>query len=209
MKKRILIVTVGEQEKPLYEGLKRVKNIDNVYLLVSKFTEKYAEGIKEGISRIYDSEIIIINEKNLQETIKKIIDLHKKEKNGEFVYNITGGTKIMSAACHVVASFLGEEMFYIFKNKEGMEFVNVPVLKYNLMQIIDKKDKKYEILRILSQNKLILTALSDKLKLKKPTVLGHLDKLLRYNLIASEPNTKDYNITETGKIFLDLLEVCG
>lgn len=209
MQKNVLVVTVGEQEKPLYEGFKRIRSIDKVYLLASRFSEKYAEDIKQGISKIYESEIVMINEKNLQETINMVIELHKKEKKCNFVYNITGGTKIMSVACHVVASFLGEEIFYIFKDKESMEFISVPVLKYNLIDLIDKKDKKYQILRILSENKLILTALSDKLKLKKPTVLGHLDKLLKYNLIATESNTKNYSITDTGKIFLNLLEVCG
>ncbi|MBI2647671.1 hypothetical protein HYW99_04285, partial [Candidatus Woesearchaeota archaeon] len=139
--KKILITTVGEQEKPLYEGMKVISKIDKVYLLASDFTDNIAEKIKQNISNLYQADVIKINEKELDSIIDSLIELHRKEKNSEFVYNLTGGTKIMSLACHVVASFLGERMLYIFKRGDNsMEIIEVPVLKYNINKIIARDD---------------------------------------------------------------------
>jgi len=207
MERQILIATVGEQEVPLFEGFKRVKDIDKVYFLASKVTQEHAEKIKKGITKIYDSDIIIINEKDLEKIIYKLIELHKKERQSSFMYNVTGGTKIMSLACHVVASFLGERIFYIFKNEKSMEFVEVPLLKYDLYRIITRNDRKCDILKMLrNQQSMSLTDISNKITLKKPTVLGHLSKLVGHNLVRQEKG-KGYCITDTGKIFLDMLEV--
>ena len=76
VKRKILLVTVGEQEKPLYEGIKAVSNVDKVYFLASSFTEKIANNIKGNIAKIYDTEVIKINEKEISDIINKIIEIH-------------------------------------------------------------------------------------------------------------------------------------
>ena len=209
---KILITTVGEQEKPLYEGMKVSSRIDKVYLLASDFTANIAEKIKQNVSNLYQTEIIKINEKELDNIINSLIKLHRKEKNSEFVYNLTGGTKIMSLACHVVASFLGEKMIYIFKKEgNGMEIIEVPVLKYNLNKIIAKGDKRHSILKLLKEKPRTITELAKILKLEKATVsAGHIKKLKEQNLVEIKElsrNKQSIILSKTGSIFLSLLEV--
>jgi len=206
--KQILIVTLGEKEAPIFEGFRRVKDIEKVVFLTSKKLEPIAKSIGEKISSIYPNcEICFVDEKNLSDIIKKIIELHKKYKKWTFTYNLTGGTKIMSIACHVVASFLGEKAFYIAKIDEGkMVKVDIPILKLKPQLVLGKNDRKYQILKLLNSSELTLTQLSNKLKLKMPTIKGHLNKLLSFGLISCGKNKK-YFISQVGKIFLGLIEV--
>ena len=210
--KKILITTIGEQEKPLYEGMKVISKIDKVYLLASDFTDNIAEKIKQNISNLYQADVIKINEKELDSIIDTLIEIHRKEKNSEFVYNLTGGTKIMSLACHVVASFLGERMLYIFKRGDNsMEIIEVPVLKYNLNKIIARDDKRHKILKLLKEKPRTITELAKILKLEKATVsAGHIKKLKEQNLVEIKEisrNKQSIVLSNTGKIFLSLLEV--
>jgi hypothetical protein len=210
--KKILITTIGEQEKPLYEGVKLVPQINKIYLLASSLTEKNAKRVKENISKLYSTEIVIVNEKELDLILNKIIEIHKMEKNAEFFYNLTGGTKVMCLACQVVASFLGEKMFYLFKKEDNStEVIEIPVLKYSLNKIVAKGDKRHEILKLLREKTRTLTELSKILKLKKPTLsAGHIKKLKELGFVTNEEklgNKQILKLTKTGEMFFSLLEV--
>jgi len=211
--KRILIVTVGEQEKPIFEGLRVANNVDIVFLLASKFTENKAEEIKKSIEQIYHVQIVLIDEVSFDDIIKKIVFIHKENLNSEFLYNISGGTKIMSLACYTLASFLGEKVFYIFKKQSGeMELIRLPTLKINLDFLRESlSGKKLKFLELIKEKPRTITELSKILKLAKPTIsLGYVDKLEQQNLIMRTPSSKrsqKIRITEEGEILLHLKEL--
>ena len=209
MQQRILFVTVGESMEPIYEGFKRVKDIDIVYYLVSGKTRQFAEKLTKELSNIYKSNITEIDPMNLDVAINKLIEVQKNLR-GNIIYNLSGATKVMVLACYIVACFKSHAAFYIFKKDNGnMEYVEVPILRFDLRNIIDKDKRKCEILRLLSNKPLPITELAMIMKLKKSTVSGHIDKLEENVFIEREPIDKrssKLKLTKTGEITLSILD---
>ena len=209
MAEKILFVTVGESMPPIYEGFKRVKDISAVYYLVSDKTREYAENSVKKFSDIYKSNIIEIDPMNLDMAINKLIDVQKTLR-AEFVYNLSGATKVMILACYIVACFKGHSAFYIFKRNDGnMEYVDVPILRFDLKNIINKDKREYEILKELKNKPLTITDLANIMKLKKSTISGHIDNLEKF--IEREPIDNDkrsskLKLTKTGEITLSIVE---
>ncbi len=208
-KKRILVVTTGEQERPIFEGFRVINNIDIIYFLASEFTQMIAENISKEIRKIYDAKILIVNEKELEDIIEKIILIHKENPGSEIIYNLTGGTKMMSLSCYIIASLLGERVFYIFKkDDDSMELIELPTLRFNIEFLNKLSGKKIRLLELIREKPRTLTELSKILKLSKPTIsIGYVEKLEQQNLIKKETisrRSQKIGITKTGEIILML-----
>ena len=203
----IMFIPVGEQIKPIYEGFKYVKNIENVYLLASSKTEKYAREIKDKISAIYKTEIILVHPEKLDDIMEKLIDIIAENKDEKIISNITGGTKVMSHACYILCSYLGGDAFYIFKNNGDMEYVEMPMLKIKLNSIIEERSTKKRILeKLMKKDYDSLTSLAKELRIRESTLSALLDSLKEQGLIHKERNgrTSRIRISKTGKILLKL-----
>jgi CRISPR locus-related DNA-binding protein len=209
MTARTLFITVGERMEPIYEGFKRIKDIEEVYYIVSDKTKEYAQRLVKEFSNLYKSYIVEVDPRNLDKSIDKIIETQKKLKE-DIVYNLSGGTKVMILACYIIACFKSQKAFYIFKkNDGGMEYVEVPILKFDLKNIVNKENRAYRILNLLKDTSLQVTELAEKMKLKKSTISGHIDKLENeLGFVEREPinrKSSKLRLTKTGEITLSII----
>ncbi len=176
--------------------------------MVSDKTREYAENLAKKFSDIYKSNIVEIDPMNLDKTINKLIDIQKNLRV-DIVYNLSGATKVMILACYIIACFKGHSAFYIFKRNDGkMDYVAVPILRFDLKNIINKDKREYKILKELKNKQLKITELAEKMKLKKSTVSGHIKKLEKV-FIEREPIDKrssKLKLTKTGEITLSIVE---
>lgn len=216
---KVMLVPVGEQLDPIYEGFKHVKDIDVVFVIASKKTEKNAMQIINDLKRIYKFKYIDTSPENLDMVVEAILANLKPFKKVEVVSNLSGGTKIMSLACYILTSLLDGSAFYIFKEDSGeMTFVEVPMLKIDLGDIITKNGRQFKILQILSEDKnLSLSEISEKIKLKAPTTHAHIVSLKKKNLVEVIRGSEEQNdcrkvrvaLTKTGKIVYAILSNMG
>jgi len=209
MTSKILFVTVGEKLDPIYEGFKRIKDVNEVVYLVSNKTRENAEKLSKEFSNLYISNIVEIDPKNLDKSINKIIKTQETLRN-YIIYNLSGGTKVMILACYIIACFKNQKAFYVFKKDDGnMEFTEVPILKFDLHNIVNKDKRAYKILNLLKNSPLQVTELAEKMKLEKSTVSGHIDKLEnQLGFIEREPIDKrssKLKLTKTGEITLNII----
>ena len=160
MKIKIMIIPVGEQIKPIYEGFRYVKELDKIFLLCTGKTEVFATEIKNKITAIH-SDVKIINTsaedfnqicldlvKNISREKPKInCHLPEEEKiDFQVIANMTGGTKPMSFASYIFASLYDGYSFYIFKkDNEEMEYVEMPKLALNFEKVLNYGKTRYKI----------------------------------------------------------------
>ncbi len=209
--KTILIATVGEQTKPIYEGFNKVKDIDKIYLLCSETTKRFAEEIRKNILNIYsDVELIVTSASELHAILE---DLHKHvdyRRNDKIVSNITGGTKVMTLALYIYTMLLNGEAFYIFKNEdESMEFFRLPCLKFNYRDIFGSKGHRYKIAKLLLFKPRNQTEIAKELKLKDSTVSAHIEKMRQEGIvnIHYRGREKEIELTLFGKAMVWVYEI--
>ncbi|MBI5332530.1 MAG: ArsR family transcriptional regulator [Candidatus Aenigmarchaeota archaeon] len=202
----ILIVTVGEKKEPLYEGIKQSKKKKKIYYLATKETENVAVSLCSEFRNLYDSDIVIVDPESFCDIVSSVVEILRKEGNNVILFNITGGTKLMSLACYSVANLIGSSCFYIHKCREGMKKFILPIIQIPEMKYIGKNKRKFQILELLSGKPYSLTELTIMLKLRKPTVIGHLKKLEGINLVerCNIDRNQILQITESGRIVIKL-----
>lgn len=203
--KRIMVIPVGEQIKPLLYGFRFFSEIDEVILLYSSDTEKECKKIEKIIE---ESNLALkitrieCDPKNLTSIIynlKKYLVLEGRIKD-EIIFNITGGTKIMSLGCYIFSLIFGGGCFYIFKEKNGkMSFQKVPVLKtQSLEKIVSSKVKQKIIDYLFEKKKAALREIKELFNLKPSTVLYYLKELIKEGIV--EKNEKKYSLTKFGEL---------
>ncbi len=210
---KIMLVPVGEELAPIYEGFKHVKEVSKVFLIASNKTRENALKIKQDLDKIHDFELIIVLADTLDEIITSILEKISNFNNLELVSNLTGGTKIMSIACYILTMLLEGTAFYIFNNNNKMVYVEIPLLKIELKDMLKEKGTKFKVLSLIAENKEIsLKELSEKLGLKSSSIHNHLFSLKKKNLINIEKNSKLFftrkmrlSLTKTGKIVYTLM----
>lgn len=206
-----MLVPIGEQVRPIYEGFRYVKNIEKVYFLVSNKTEKYGLKVKDKISDIYPIEVIYVNPESFDDVMDKLIQIVENNKNKGIIANITGGTKIMSLACYILCSYLQGNAFYIFKKDDGsMEYVEMPILKFKLDSLLEKNTARWKILsKLIERSYNSVTELANDLRRKTSTVSDILEILHDQGLIIlrREGRNVRIEISKTGKIVFRLLNL--
>ncbi len=210
-RKACFIVPVGEQIKPLMFGFRYVSDVDKVFLLCSQDTEEIADAIYEKIKEVYDCEKIIINPSSFDIIIDVVFP--KIKDYDRYIINLTGGTKIMVLASYFFAQLKESYCFYIFKTQdEKMIKFDVPVVslpeKINILyEKIMEKSKKKKILELISDYPKPISELAKLLKIKKPTLIGHLKTLERWNITTrvKKGNITKVVITPTGKVIFSIL----
>ncbi|RLC37243.1 hypothetical protein DRH29_02665 [candidate division Kazan bacterium] len=207
---KIFLVPVGEQMKPLYEGFRYVKNIEQVYLICSDYTRKMAKEMKDKLSAVYKIEVIETKAERIDDIIDDIITAIKDFKNKRIISNISGGTKIMSLACYIISSYTEGFSFYIFKDeKSEMKYVEVPSLKINIDLFVKNNSKKFKLLEKLSKKDYFLNQLSKELNIKSSTTNAHIYTLERTGMVKTERMGRKLiiKITTTGKLIYSLVKL--
>ncbi len=209
--KKIMITTVGEKEEPILEGFRHHSGIDEVYFLCSKETLGIAENLRHTIERLYPEVKVIITDASRLDVILTDLKNNIRCRKGDTVIsNITGGTKIMVLGLYIFTMAVGGKAFYIFKKEDdGMEYLEVPLLKLDLSQFAGFRGQRYRIAQILREGELTQHSISKKVNLKDTTVKAHLEKMERAGMITYryDGKRKFVSLTDTGKTLLELYEI--
>lgn len=203
------IVPIGKTFDPTIKGFKYISDPKRIILVYSKESTNIKNKVYNKIKSMYDKETITtlkIDPKNVYDIAKKVIDCLNKE--DKIVINISGGTKIMSIALYIVASLFNGRLFYLFLNEDKkMEFVEVPVLRIKIPDIVKVGNTRYKILNLLlEKDEIRLTELANKVGIRTPPLLFHLRKLSSHRLVKVKKTTNVMiSITELGKIILHIM----
>jgi len=208
--KNILIATVGEEIKPVLEGFRYVKEIDEIYLLCSEKTKNFAEEISKKVKEIYGNvKIIESSANNISKILEDLINNVEISPGTKVIGNITGGTKIMILALYLFVSVCKGTVFYIFKKTDKeMEYVELPVVNVLSTNII--KGTKKKIISILF-NDIPLTQreISKCLNFKDSTTKLHLEKMKEEGIIKTnyKGKMKIVMLTPYGKVLFLLKQI--
>ncbi len=210
---KIMLIPVGEQTQPLYEGFRHYNGIKKIILIYTNKTHEMAMEIKRWAEKMIEHVVLV---ETVASDIGTIID-NVVSKCPEIIYpeahvisNLSGGTKPMSHACYVITSITGGESFYIFLNdKNKMEFVEMPRLNVCLGDIFSEKKRgsktRIRMLRSIYAGNHSLASISRSVGIKKPSVLNHLRKLADAGLV--DYNGKSVTLTTTGRLVLRIKSI--
>jgi CRISPR locus-related DNA-binding protein len=206
----VLVSTIGEQKEPIYEGIRKIE-FDDLVFLASPKTQKIANKMREEFKNLCDIQVIQVDPCNLDDCLNKLVKLYNDYDKAEIGFNISGGTKIMSLACFIVASFNSNDVFYVFKADEKMRIIKLPLLRFDIEKVIKRKSRGHQILKLIYDEKAeSVTNIAKKLKIKKATVSAHIKKLKeKYGLIRTIKETgrnEKISLSSSGYLLLELLE---
>jgi len=210
MKKiRVLLIPVGEEITPLLHGFRYVTEIDDVILIYSRETKKFAKQIEDRllkmqlVRRVFKVECKAENLSNiLKEITSKLKELYDISRI-EIISNITGGTKIMALSCYMLSSIFNGSSFYIFKDGDVMKYIKVPTISSKLIEFLKESEIRIKILSYINENGIKLDDLSKLLGRSKSTIIYYLDKFTEFGLVEKLENK--YKITDLGKFMKALL----
>jgi hypothetical protein len=108
------IVTLGRETKHVSEVLNEDKGVDNVYILS---TDRYlfkAEEVKTNLENMnFKVFIIKIDKEDFMGIVQTIFGIKKQyDDDCKFSMNITGGTKLMSAAAYYSSYYIRAKPYY-------------------------------------------------------------------------------------------------
>jgi hypothetical protein len=126
MNKKILISLISEQQIPNVLFIKQIKPYYNIFV-----TTEQMEKIKQSDKIINTLQLkndnvtkIIVDSENIKEIIEKCESKIKElGLNGEFILNITGGTKIMALAAYELAKEFNIKTYYL--PRQSTKFIKI------------------------------------------------------------------------------------
>ncbi|MCY3414018.1 MAG: winged helix DNA-binding protein [Candidatus Heimdallarchaeota archaeon] len=209
----IQIATQGTSTSPILEGV-RSYSIDFLYLLHNEGSKSTALEVKEMMNN-WDIQCKLEEIQMFDQTsiTNKIIEIYKNHKHDEILVNITGGTKLMSAAAAVSAVLIGAKAFYMIEQVKGEDkslkerTLELPMPKVSAIQI---NEQQTEILSLISdQGGTMVRAINqvrDYLEISKQMASYHIKELENQGLIRLELDgrMKRAIITPEGQLILNL-----
>ena len=108
------IITLGRQTKHVSEVLNVDKGVDIIYILSSDRYEHKANEVKDDLERMnFTVYVIIIDKEDFMGIVQTIFGIKKQyDDDCEFSMNITGGTKLMSAAAYYSSYYIRAQPYY-------------------------------------------------------------------------------------------------
>jgi len=108
------IITLGRQTKHVSEVLNEDKGVDVIYILSTDRYENNAKMVKENLERNnFTVHIIIIDKEDFMGIVQTIFGIKKQyDDDCKFSINITGGTKLMSAAAYYSSYYIRAKPYY-------------------------------------------------------------------------------------------------
>jgi len=201
-----LISTVGETEAPILEGIRFCGDIRRIILLSSKDTSQIAEKIAEKI-QIYEVRHVLVDAFDFSDVVNKIVEV-SREQEGSLVFDITGGTKIMSSAAVFSASFLNAKVLYIQYKNDKMSPLWVPVVRISLKDYL--RPMLISLLKILSEKDGIsYKQIAKTIDLSVVAVSSNMEQLRAKGLVEVEKGARTYksSLTPLGRLVLSIGQV--
>ena len=212
------IATVGRSKEPILLGV-RAFAVDKLILLHSddKETRNHSQEICKELDALQIScEKREVNAYSLDDVVYVISEIQDKHRSDIISINLTGGTKVMSAAALLAGFILGVDVYYLLNEREERHrgktikelTLELPVPKTNFKEL---EDTQRAILIYISNRggslKRANTELQEALGSTKQNISYHLKQLNKKELIAIEieGRTKNVELTRTGKLFAKVL----
>ena len=120
-KKHVHIATIGSDDSYIYKVIRFVPQIDDIYLLYTmdnpvdpEYFKKIAENIQGVLLHTYEKvELVCVGLEDFLGIVQTVYDIAKEyDPRTRFSINITGGTKLMSAAVYYSAYYIRAETWY-------------------------------------------------------------------------------------------------
>lgn len=210
-KKHVHIATIGSDDRYIYKVIRSLPQIDDIYLLYTmdnpvdpEFFKNIAETIQEVLLHTYEKvELVCVGLEDFMGIVQTVYDIAKEyDSRTKFSINITGGTKLMSAAVYYSAYYIRAETWYsqyipdaegkpikkltkvikidspVAVNTSHYKPIKKDVLKYIAEWEEDKRSGKIPIGEDLTKN-----AIAFHFNKSRQSMLHHLDALEKDGLL--------------------------
>jgi CRISPR locus-related DNA-binding protein len=212
----IHIALVGP-EPVIITGIRKYSAVDKIYLLYSKTSKVKVGTIKRKLQDFEIKDVVSneIKSFSFHSTFNTIIEIGKKEstnKNCQFFVNITGGTKIMSAAATLAAYVINAQAYYIMTGSDLAEdssiiekIVELP--KTNIFYLNPLDSTQIEILRLVDRrggrvsNEIIRKEIETSAQALSYNIQRlQKKKLINLSIDERDSRKKDVSMTDAGKL---------
>jgi len=207
----IIVVTLGFEEKFALRAVTRrgAKENDEIVVLMAKDSDERSERAFENFCDVIEKAFqkikvsrIDVEVKNFSEATKKLIGEFLARKGNEFVFNLSGGFRLLGIEVLLAAILTKVNAKIELELENSSAVIEFPIKWIQLD--MDEKDKK--ILSALSEGNASILEISKRTKLSRVTIWRRINKLINYGTISYNNSENKYSITEYGKIFLSLVK---
>lgn len=125
---------------------------------------------------------------DLVDAAQAIQERVREGRDDEILLNVTGGTKVLTAAAILVAILEGLRTVYV--HEETGEEIPLPLITARYEQLLS--DAQRRVLRyIAAEEPCYQSDIRDGLDLSKPTVSAHVQALVEYGVLEETPDPED------------------
>ncbi len=114
---KIQITILGKEPLPVYYAITEFDS-DMIHLIGTKENRSIGKRIKSVVEKSVPCKIHIVEAYNPTDMVNVCETIHSKSPNDEYIYNLTGGTKIMSLAAFSIAVKYGAKTIYTTQTNE-------------------------------------------------------------------------------------------
>ena len=216
--RKALVSTLGFDEKFCYRAILRhgLKEGDKIILITAKVVDRVKEAyewIKKFIEKSYsesvDVELIEIDVKSFEDSIRKIVEKLRELEGYSIVLNLSGGMRSLIAI--VLLSLIINPMRNVKVEMELEDLSGIVEIPSPLLRIreIGAKliEERIEILRKIKEGYKDVKSLAEAMKKDKSTIRRHiyvLDELGLINVVKKKP--MKIEISSLGEIFVHIRE---
>jgi DNA-binding MarR family transcriptional regulator len=219
---KIMFSSLGNREGAVSQAF-RLLGPDRMVVFTSENMREIAYELEAKMYNNFSIMVktVIVDQFDLMDNVNKAIEAYGEElKNAkekgypgiDLSINMTGGTKLMSAAMLLTGYILKSEVYYI-QGDEKMKPEDQKLIQAPLPRVFldDLNEQKREILRTLSKYPNIsLKDLSERVNMKSTSALKrHTDYLEDQELIVGQHNgrEKHLKLTNSGQLLVNIVSV--
>ena len=207
MKKRLHIATLGLYHNDLVEHVITRRGADKIAIVYTESNEEDLQGI---IEKHETSKVPVITTKvppwDYHEVLSAILEIVVHHKDYDIEYNISCGTRVMTAAAYLAALFTDSPVYFVMDpDKEEIgDIVKVQPISVSLLS--EPKRKILERLAELGGAVNSQRELGSSVDLKASSISKHVNSLHEAGYVSNsrEGQKKGLEITNLGRIVLNL-----
>jgi CRISPR locus-related DNA-binding protein len=207
LKMRLHIATLGLYHNMLVEHVITKRGADKIAII---YTEKNEEDLESIKKRHETKQVPVISRKvppwDYHEVLSTILEVVHEHEDYEIEFNISCGTRVMSAAAYMAAMFADAPVFFVMDpDKEEIGDI-IMVQPVSAVMLTEPKRKILQRLKELGGKSNSQKALGSRTDLKASSISKHLNSLDEAGYISRCQNGRKtrVEITNLGRIVLEL-----
>lgn len=210
MKKRLHIATLGLYHNDLVEHVITRRGADKIAIIYTKTNEEDLQGIIERHQTTMVPVVAtMVPPWDYHEVLSAILEIVVAHKDYDIEYNISCGTRVMTAAAYLAALFTDSPVYFVMDpDKETIgDIVKVQPISVSLLT--EPKKKILERLEELGGTINSQTELGSRVDLKASSISRHVNSLHEAGYISKvqDGTKRGLEITNLGRIILNLKTV--